>query len=290
MAEYARSRRREESRALMRRYYPRADRIVTVSRDLAAELRDFAGIPQERITALYNAVVDDDLYAAAKEEPDHPWLKPGAPPVILGVGRLVPRKGFDVLLRAFARVLRNRPARLIILGHGKTTDKGDVCTAELNALTQELGIANAVSLPGFQRNPFAYMARARVFVLPSWFEGLPGVLIQAMACGCPVVSTDCPTGPREILEGGRHGPLVPVGDDKAMAAAIEGVLNAPPPAVEPQALVHLYSTAAATKSYLNLFREISSLVPPSTYATRPFDRRNLSHGSAASLCERRQCE
>ena len=270
MTEYASSRRCEENRALMRRYYPRADRIVAVSRDLAAEVRDFADIPEERITAIYNAVVDDDLYAASQEEADHPWLSPGEPPVILGVGRLVPRKGFDVLLRAFARVRRNRRVRLIVLGDGKTSGTSDVCTAQLNALAQELDIANDVSLPGFRRNPFAYMARAKVFVLPSRFEGLPGVLIQAMACGCPVVSTDCPTGPREILEGGRYGPLVPVDDDGAMAVAIEDVLDAPPPALEPQTLTQLYSTVAATKSYLSLFRGISSLSPPLTYPTAQY--------------------
>jgi glycosyltransferase involved in cell wall biosynthesis len=141
--------------------------------------------------------------------------------VVLGVGSLTPRKDFPTLLRAFAR-LERRDARLLLLGEGPERPA-------LAALAGELGISDRLDMPGFVPNPFAYMARAAVFVLSSTLEGLPGALVQALACGCPSVSTDCPSGPREVLEGGALGPLVPVGDDAAMAEAIAAVLASPPP-------------------------------------------------------------
>ena len=200
---------------------------MTVGRDLADDLARFAGLPRERIQTIYNPVVDERIETAARaEQPDHPWLAPGEPPVVLGVGRIEGRKGFAILLRGLSALVRaQRPARLVILGKGKERDSkpsaaGARHEQELAALARELGIAEDVSFPGFERIPYAYMARAAVFVLASDYEGLPGVLIQAMACGCPVVGTDCPTGPREILRDGWFGPLVPVGDHVRMAKAI----------------------------------------------------------------------
>ncbi|MCU0895486.1 MAG: glycosyltransferase [Rhodospirillales bacterium] len=178
---------------LMHRYYPCADQIVTVSRDLADDLAAFAAIPRERILPIYNPVVDDRLARAAAERPDHPWFRLGDVPIVLGVGRLERRKGFATLIRAFARIRRLRPLRLVILGGGKTAKGEAADRAVLDALIRDLGVETDVSLPGFKLNPYAYMARASVFVLASDYEGLPGVLIQAMACGCPVVSTDWAT-------------------------------------------------------------------------------------------------
>lgn len=241
---------------LMGRYYPRADQIVTVSRDLADDLVRFAGIERERIVAIYNPVVDDRIARAAAEIPDHPWMEPGGVPVVLGVGRLERRKGFATLVRAFALVRRQRPVRLVILGGGKTPKGEAADRARLEALIRELGVEDDVSLPGFKLNPFAYMARAAVFVLASEYEGLPGVLIQAMACGCPVVSTDCPTGPSEILDGGRFGPLVPVGDHAGMAEALIRVLGNPTPAGMLQRRAREFSVEAAVSNYLALFRRI----------------------------------
>ena len=189
---------------------------------------------------------------AAREQPDHPWLAPGEPPVVLGVGRIEGRKGFAILLRAFALVRAQRPARLVILGKQRARQKPSAAGArheqELAALARELGIAEDVSFPGFKRNPYAYMARAAVFVLASDYEGLPGVLIQAMACGCPVVSADCPTGPREILSHGWYGPLVPVGDHARMAEAIAHMLDSPTPAAELRARAWQFSVDAAVES------------------------------------------
>lgn len=243
---------------LMHRYYPCADQIVTVSRDLADDLAAFAAIPRERILAIYNPVVDDRLPRAAAECPDHPWFRTRDVPIVLGVGRLERRKGFATLIRAFARVRRLRPLRLVILGAGKTAKGEAADRAVLEALMRDLGVEADVSLPGFKLNPYAYMARASLFVLSSDYEGLPGVLIQAMACGCPVVSTDCPTGPREILEGGRFGPLVPVGDDRAMAEAIVRVLDAPTPADVLQRRAGDFSVDTAVGNYLAMFKAIGA--------------------------------
>lgn len=253
---------------MMRRYYPWADRLVCVSSDLADDLARFAKLRRERIDVIYNPVVDDQILTAAREDPDHPWLSPGEPPVVLGVGRLEARKGFTTLVRAFAAVRRVTRARLIILGEGKTAEATAAQSRHLLGLCRVLGIENDVDLPGFKANPFAFMARAGVYVLSSEYEGLPGTLIQAMATGCPVVSTDCPTGPREILEGGRLGPLVPVGDHEAMAQAIVAALRTgPSPALVTRA--RDFSADTAVEAYLALFRGLLRPTLPLMDQQRP---------------------
>ena len=218
-------------RDVLRSAYLKADAIVTVSDGVADDLATHAGIPRARITTVYNPVVGPDLLAKAEQPPDHPWLAAGEPPVILAAGRLHPQKDFPTLIRAFALVRAKRAARLVILGASSPTEPA--YAAGLKALAGERGVADDVAMIGFVDNPFAFMARASVFALSSLYEGLPGVLIQALACGCPVVSTDCPSGPREILDHGRFGPLVPVGDEAALARAIEAMLDDPPPAERP---------------------------------------------------------
>ena len=202
-------------------FYPWADAHVAVSQGVADDLARYLKTDLKKIHTIYNPVVTPDLFERAAQKPPHPWFAPGEPPVVLGVGRLAPQKDFQTLVRAFAAVIRERPARLMILGEGKEH-------SGLEALARELGIEHAVTLPGFADNPFAYMAHADTFVLSSKFEGLPGALVQAMACGCKVVSTDCPSGPREILDGGRLAPLVPVGDAPALAEAVLATLASPP--------------------------------------------------------------
>ncbi len=203
---------------LARRAYQMADRVVAVSEGVANDLVSYVGIPRERITRIYNPVITSELLVRAKEPLDHPWLQPGAPPVILGAGRLVTPKDFSTLLRAFARVRDQRKARLVILGEGNRRD-------ELESLAQQLGVRADVALPGFVANPYPFMERAAVFVLSSAWEGFGNVIVEALACGCPVVSTDCPGGPSEILCDGAYGELVPVGDDASMAEAILTVLE-----------------------------------------------------------------
>lgn len=206
---------------LMRRHYPSADGVVAVSKGVADDLARFARLPRERISVINNPVVTDDLLEAKCVNAEHPWLADGTVPVIVAVGRLTRQKDFGTLLRAFALVQERRPARLLILGEGE--DK-----ASLQALARDLGLEERVEMPGFVPDPLAYVAKASVFVLSSAWEGLGNALIEALACGCPVVSTDCPSGPSEILEDGKYGRLVPVGHHESMAEAILTTLDGPP--------------------------------------------------------------
>jgi len=207
----------------MRWAYGRAVGVLAVSEGVADDLIRTQGVPAGKVSTVYNPVVTPDVAAKAAVDPGHPWFAPGGPPVLLGVGSLTTKKDFPTLIEAFARLRAERPARLILLGEGPER-------ADLERRVREAGLEADVDLPGFVPNPFAYMARADLFVLSSVLEGLPGVLIQALACGCPVVATDCPSGPFEILEGGRFGALVPMRDPPALAAAIARALDAPPDA------------------------------------------------------------
>jgi glycosyltransferase involved in cell wall biosynthesis len=201
--------------------YARADAIIAVSKGVAAAVAELTGLPSERISTIYNPMVGGAGPASPAESPPHAWLEPGSPPVILGAGRLAIQKDFETLVRAFAVLRRQRQARLIILGDGAKRPK-------LEALVRELRLDEDVLLPGYMRNAPRWMAFAGAFVLSSLWEGLPGVLIEALAAGCPVVSVDCPSGPREILDDGRYGVLVPARAPEQMAAGIAAVLDAPP--------------------------------------------------------------
>lgn len=206
---------------LIGQVYARADVVLAVSDGVADDLSAVTGLARSRIATVYNPVIKSDLAARAGEAAPHPWLADGgAAPVIVATGRLAPQKNFPLLLQAFALLRRQRPARLLILGEGRLRP-------QLEALIAELGLGEDVALPGFVTNPYAAFARASLFVLSSDYEGLGNVLIEAMACGCPVVSTDCPSGPAEILEGGRLGELVPVKDAVALSAAMLRALDTP---------------------------------------------------------------
>lgn len=206
---------------LVKHFYPWADDIVAVSKGVAQGLARVSRLDLERIRVIYNPVITPDVERKSKEPLAHPWFVAGGPPVVLGVGSLCKRKDFAALIRAFAEVRKSIPARLLILGEGDERHN-------LAALVQELGLEHDVGLPGFVPNPYSFMARSSVFVLSSRSEGLPTVLVEAMYCGIPVVATDCPYGPREILADGRYGPLVPVGDVASLAQAIGKVLAATP--------------------------------------------------------------
>lgn len=198
---------------LIRLFYRWADVVVAVSRGVAEDLVKLTGLPPDKVKVIYNPSVTPELFAKAEEPLDHPWFRPGEPPVILGVGKLTKQKDFPTLIRAFALVRKERPARLMILGEGEERPK-------LEALVRELGLEEDVALPGFMKNPYKYMKRAVVFVLSSQWEGLPNVLIEALALGMAVVATDCESGPAEILEGGKWGRLVPVGEPDSLSHAI----------------------------------------------------------------------
>jgi glycosyltransferase involved in cell wall biosynthesis len=205
--------------------YPWADGIVAVSHGVADDLAATAALPRERIDVIYNPVVTAEVASMREQPADHSWLTDGGPPVVLGVGRFVPQKDFATLVRAFAEVRSRRPARLLIIGDGPGRP-------ELERLVRDLGVGTDVDLPGFRPNPYAYMSRADVFVLSSRWEGLPGALIEALFCGVRVIATDCPSGPREVLSGGRHGQLVDVGDVRTMAEAIDRALARQVPVAE----------------------------------------------------------
>src|SRR5690625_55191 len=190
----------------MARLYRHLDAVVTASEGVSTDTRTVTGLPPERIHVIDNPVVTPDLEELAAQPLDHPWFGDNDVPVILASGRLTKQKDFPTLLRAFARVRQNRPARLIVLGEGKLR-------TELEALAVKLGIASDVDLAGFASNPYPYVKQSDLFVLSSRWEGLGMALIEALALGIPAVSADCPSGPREILADGRYGALVPVGDD-----------------------------------------------------------------------------
>ncbi len=213
--------RSRRDRRRSRRLAGGAAHFVGVSRGVSDSLTDAAGIPAKRITTIHNPVVMPAIRTRAEEPADHPWLSDGGPPVILAAGRLTREKDYPTLIRGFALLAGRRPCRLVILGQGEQK-------AEIEQLAAGQGVADRVSLPGWVENPFAFMSRASLFVLSSIYEGLPSVLVEAMACGCPCVSTNCPAGPREILEDGRLGPLVPVGDEGGLADAMERMLDRPP--------------------------------------------------------------
>lgn len=207
-------------RALMRLFYRGSTQVIAVAKGVEQDLITGLGLPPRMVRTIYNPIVGPDVERLAAAPLHDPWFAPGAPPVVLGVGRLAHEKDFSSLLRAFAQVRASRPVRLVILGEGAER-------ASLEALGQNLGIAQDLRLPGFEQNPFRFMSRSSVFALSSIFEGLPGALIQAMACGCRVVSTDGPGGSREVLQGCErsHGRLVPTRDPAALADAIASMLD-----------------------------------------------------------------
>ena len=199
--------------AFIARLYPRAQAIIAVSSGVAEDLAAVTGVPLQKIQVIYNPVVTAELLRKSNAELAHAWFASGQPPVMLAVGRLSEQKDFTTLIRAFALVRKQRPCRLIILGEGEQRNK-------LENLIAELDLQEDCALPGFVENPYAYMRRADIFVLSSAWEGLVTVLIEAMACGTPVVSTDCPSGSSEILAAGKYGRLVPVGDYVALSGAV----------------------------------------------------------------------
>jgi glycosyltransferase involved in cell wall biosynthesis len=230
---------------LMRLIYRWADAVVAVSHGVAEDTAHITGLPSERIHVVRNPVITASLVEQATAPCDHPWVLRRCEPLILAAGRLTVQKDFATLLRAFARVRSQLPCRLIILGEGRLR-------RELQALAAGLGIAEHVDLPGFRPNPYGFMAAADLFVLSSAWEGSPNVLTEALALGRPVVATDCPSGPREILQDGRFGPLVPVGDAPALAEAMLHTLQRPLPPERLKYAVAEYTADASAARYLEI--------------------------------------
>jgi glycosyltransferase involved in cell wall biosynthesis len=225
--------------------YPRASHVVAVSDGVARELAQVIGPSRADIKVIYNPVVTERMIEKAKAPLADDWLDASPAPVVLGIGRLTLQKDFPTLIRAFSMLRKHMAARLLILGEGEER-------AALEQLVRALGLESDVHMPGYVVNPYAYVARASAFVLSSGWEGLPTTLIEALALGTPVVSTDSPGGSREILADGEFGELVPVGDAEAMVRAIKAVLERPPEHGRLMERAKQYSARIAADRYLSL--------------------------------------
>lgn len=225
---------------------PSADAVVAVSEDVAEDMVHMFPKTAGNVLSIYNPVFDPGILELAEEPLAHPWFGDPEVPVVVSVGRLAPQKDYKTLLAAFAQVLKVRKARLVIVGEGPDR-------AALAARAEELGVGELVDLPGFQSNPYPFMRNAQVFVLSSIHEGLPLVLVEALACGTPVVSTRCPSGPREVLEDGKWGRLVPVGDAQAMADAVLGALDEPADTDALVARARCFSPSSIAPEYVKVF-------------------------------------
>jgi glycosyltransferase involved in cell wall biosynthesis len=230
---------------IAKRVYPWADAVVAVSDGVAQDTSEYLGISRDRIQTIYNPCAVREIRDESKRPVDHPWFADDQCPVVISSGRLHIQKDQGTLMRAFKIVRAKRRVRLAILGEGGER-------ARLLSLAEDLGIIDDCWLPGSVDNPFAYLAKASVFVLSSRWEGFGLVIVEAMACGIPVVSTDCPHGPREILEDGRYGLLVPVGDAQAMAEAIEQMLDSPMPSEVLRSGAERFATERIAGEYLKL--------------------------------------
>ncbi|MCT2347455.1 glycosyltransferase [Niallia taxi] len=192
--------------------YKKADGIIAISEGVAKDTAKVTGIPIEKIEVIYNPVVTDELIIKSMEQVNHTWFNSEVP-TIIGVGRLSKQKDFPILIEAFSKVIQKRDARLVIIGEGEEQES-------LNKLVKDLEITKFVDFIGFVDNPYKFMEKSSLFVLSSAWEGFGNVIVEAMACGTPIVSTDCKSGPSEILDNGNFGKLVPVGDSERMASAI----------------------------------------------------------------------
>jgi len=229
---------------LMRLLYQRADLVVAVSQQLANDLVKEMNLPAEKVVAIPNPLPVEEIRQAAMVPVSHRFFSEGVP-VLMAVGRLYPQKDFPTLIRAVADLRKRRDIRLIVLGEGPAR-------SELDMLVQSLGLSDVVDLPGFVSPPWPWMARADVLALSSRAEGWPNVLAEGLALGVPVVATDCPTGPREILAGGKFGHLVPIGDVIAMSIALEDILENPPDRGILRGRADEWSTERVVESYLSI--------------------------------------
>ncbi len=236
---------------LANRWFISADAVTAVSRGVADDLIKVFPDLLSKSTVIYNPVVNNELVKKSFETIDFPWLNDSSIPVVLGVGRLVADKDFKNLIEAVALVRQDRRVRLAILGDGEEKDS-------LIHLAEQLKFANDISFQGNTTNPFAWMRSCSVFVLPSKREGLPMSLIEAIACDCPVISTDCPSGPREILNDGLYGKLVPVEDSVSLAKAIHETLDNKGTEFDKEKAIQAFLVSTVCENYLALIQKLLS--------------------------------
>lgn len=226
--------------------YPWADEFIAVAKGVEEDFRKVIPVQKSRkIHVIYNPVINDALYTQAAQPVDHPWLQNKKHTVILCVGRLWKQKDFPTMIRAMQQIAqKNKNARLLILGEGPERKN-------LEQLISQLNLEDYVAMPGYVSNPYAYMSKADIFVLCSLYEGLPNALIEAMACGCHLVSTDCESGPAEILDFGKYGYLIPVGDSLALAQAVEETIHGKTKQIE-KSWLEQFSVDHVTDKYLEV--------------------------------------
>lgn len=234
-------------RTSMGKLYPYADNVIVTSRGVADDMAEYTGLSRELIEVVPSPVINSDLFTKELPIPDHRWYREKSVPVILGVGELSRRKDFETLLRAFAKIRSQRQCRLVLLGKGNKRD-------ELNATAKNLGIDDDFDMPGFVSSPYSYMAHASVLGFTSLWEGLGFVVIEALALGTPVVATDCPSGPREILNNGEYGSLVAIRDIDKFADALADALDNPAPKSHLQKAAFPYEIENSTSAYLRSMR------------------------------------
>jgi glycosyltransferase involved in cell wall biosynthesis len=234
---------------LVRRLYPTAERVIAVSEGVADGLARQTAVDRSDVSVLHNPIDVETVRERARDPVEAPWVEDDDAAVVLFVGRLADQKDLETWLGAFARIRERRPAvRGVVAGQGPQR-------ASVRTLVDDLGLGDAVAVPGYVDNPYRYMAKADLFMLSSRYEGLPTVLIEAMACGCPVVATDCPSGPREILADGRHGGLAPVGDAAGLAEAAVATLDDPPAARRLRVRAEEFAPAAVLDEYEAFLRK-----------------------------------
>ena len=224
-------------------FYPRADGIIAISQGIAADIKKLIPLKEDRIQVIYNPVNTESISRQAKLPFEHPWLGIDKPPVILGIGRLTKQKDFPTLIQAFALLRKKISAHLIILGEGEDR-------SALENLVERKNLKKDVEMPGFIDNPFSYLSRASVFVLSSAWEGFGNVVLEALVVGTAVVATDCPYGPKEILDSGRFGQLTPVSDPHALADAILQTLSHRPDKAMLQTRASQFSESEKINEYL----------------------------------------
>ena len=234
-----------------RTLYPLADAVVAVSRGVAESVRRSLGVDAERLRTIHSSIPADSIRRLAQAEVAHPWFADGEPPVVLSVGREAPQKDHPTLVEAFGRARREVNSRLVILGKLSAPYR-----ARLKSLARGFGVEGDLGFVGFDENPYRYMRRAGLLALSSRWEGLPTVILEALACGTPVVSTDAPYGPREILGG--WGDLPPVGDAPALARALVATLRGAQPTAEAlRARAAEFSPEKAADAYVALFKKLA---------------------------------
>lgn len=232
-----------------RLFYRFADAIVCLTRGIEEDLRKMTALKDKIIYRIYNPVLPDDIFEKMNEKVDHPWFDGSSVPILVTLGRLTAAKDHPNLLRAFALARDQREIKLLILGDGAERGK-------LESLAKSLKIENDVHFLGFVKNPYPYLTQSDVFVLSSAWEGLSHVLIEAMACGLSIVSTDCKSGPVEVLEDGKYGILVPVGDSMALAQGILEALDASPNIEQLQRRSQEFTTRVSIQGYIDLFNDL----------------------------------